>query len=61
MGVGAWDARTHCHIIPSSLVATGAVLLFTISTAVPADDVTVTGAAVAAEFFPTATHLFPVQ
>ena len=60
MGVGAWDARTHCHIIPSSLVATGAVLLLTISTgadaADAADEVTC-----AAEFFPTATHLFPVQ
>ena len=64
MGVGAWDARTHCHVIPSSLVATGAVLLFTISIAAAADDVTVTGAAAALaapEFRPVATHLFPVQ
>jgi hypothetical protein len=53
--LGAWDARTLCHVIPSSLVATGAVLLLTTS-AVGAPVV-----AVAAEFRPVATHLFPFQ
>lgn len=58
-GVGAWDARTLCHVIPSSLVATGAVLLLTTSGgAVPG--VTVIAAA-ATEFRPVATHLFPFQ
>ncbi len=56
---GAWDVRTHCHVIPSSLVAMGMVLLFTTSGADAVD--TADAAAAAAEFFPTATHLFPVQ
>ncbi len=56
--LGAWDARTHCHVIPSSLVATGAVLLFT--TSGPGADAG-PGALAAAEFRPVATHLFPFQ
>jgi hypothetical protein len=64
---GACDVLTHCHVIPSSLVATADVLLLTISGrgALP-DDVEVTAAAAAAvvasvEVRPVATHLFPVH
>ena len=53
----------HCHVIPSSLTAMGAVLLLVMSRTAVADAVAVAVvvAASAPLFLPVAIHRFPLQ
>ena len=57
---GACDELTHCHVIPSSLVATADVLLLMMSgRGAAAEAVAVTLTADDDEFRPVAIHRFP--